>query len=448
MNHSVFVKTKVDNFILGTIAVVSLWAVRAEAVPSFSRQTGQACSTCHVRAFDPGLTQYGREFKLNGYVWGESGSEFPPLSAMIQGSFTNTKKDIPGGPVPERPEFSKNNNFALDSAVIMYAGRVLSNVGAFVQVAYEGVEDKVAMDHTDIRFADRADLWGQDIVYGISLNNAPTVQDIWNTTPAWGFPFESSPLAPAPGTSALIDDVLGTQVGGGSLYTMINGFLYLEAGAYTTFAKNVQKGMGTFEKEQNKIDGGAPYWRIALQHDWNGHYFALGHYALRAEVFPERDTSAGTDRITDLAVDATYQFLGNPKHIYELKGTYIREDQELSASRALGNSFNSQNTLDTFRINASYTYEQTYGITFGYNKIWGSKDIGRFDEPDFANGRPDSEFFITELDYIPFGKTNSSAAPWLNLRFALQYAGYNQLNGTGHNAGNNNTLYLNGWLAF
>lgn len=446
MNHPV--KTKVAGFTGGIIVLVSLWTTPAEAVPSFSRQTGQACSACHVRAFDPGLNQYGREFKLNGYVWGEGGSGFPPLSAMIQGSFTNTKKDIPGGPVPEHPEFSKNNNFALDAAILMYAGRVLSNVGAFVQLAYEGVEDKVAMDHTDIRFADRVDLWDQDIVYGISVNNAPTVQDLWNTTPAWGFPFVSSSLAPAPETATLIDNTLGTQVGGGSVYTMINSLLYLEAGAYTTFAKDVQKGMGTFEKEQNKIDGGATYWRIALQHNWDGHYFALGHYALRADVFPERDSSAGTDRVTDLAVDGTYQFLGDPKHIYELKGTYIREDQELSASRALGNAFNSHNTLDTFRIDASYTYHQTYGITFGYNKIWGSKDMVRFEAPDFADGRPDSEFFITELDYIPFGKTDSFGEPWLNLRFALQYVAYNQFNGTGHHAGNNNTLYLNGWLAF
>ena len=35
-------------------------------IPSFSRQTGLACSACHS-AF-PHLTQFGRLFKLNGYT--------------------------------------------------------------------------------------------------------------------------------------------------------------------------------------------------------------------------------------------------------------------------------------------------------------------------------------------------------------------------------------------
>lgn len=415
----------------------------AEAVPSFARQTGQPCSACHVQAHSPNLTQYGREFKLNGYVWGESGSKLPPISAMIQGSFTNTKKDQ----VDALPrDFNKNNNFALDEAVFFYAGRVVPTIGSFIELAYDGVEDKVEIEHTDLRFANQAEFAGQDIVYGISLNNAPTVQDIWNTTPVWGFPFVSSSLAPMPDASALIDGTLDGQVGGGTLYVMISRFLYLEAGAYTTFAKDVQKGMGTFEPEQNQIDGGAPYWRIVLQRDWNGHYFALGHYALRADVFPGRNQSAGTDRYTDLALDFTYQFLGNPRHIYELKGTYIREDQDLTASRTLGNAANSSNRLDTFRINAAYTFEQTYGFTFGYHKISGSKDVlfNHFS----PSGSPNSEFFITELDYIPFGKQDSFAEPWLNLRVALQYVGYTQFNGISRHAGDNNTLYLNTWLIF
>src|SRR5690348_11856134 len=40
----------------------------AMAVPSFARQTGQPCGTCHT-AF-PELTPYGRRFKLLGYAVG------------------------------------------------------------------------------------------------------------------------------------------------------------------------------------------------------------------------------------------------------------------------------------------------------------------------------------------------------------------------------------------
>jgi len=52
------------------------------------------------------------------------------------------------------------------------------------------------MEHTDIRFADQLDLGDTPITYGISLNNNPTVQDLWNTTPAWGFPYTGSGIQP------------------------------------------------------------------------------------------------------------------------------------------------------------------------------------------------------------------------------------------------------------
>ena len=40
----------------------------ANALPSFARQTGQPCGTCHTDY--PGLTPYGRLFKLGGYTAG------------------------------------------------------------------------------------------------------------------------------------------------------------------------------------------------------------------------------------------------------------------------------------------------------------------------------------------------------------------------------------------
>ena len=40
----------------------------ADAVPSFARQTGYYCSTCHT--VQPELTPFGRQFKLNGYTQG------------------------------------------------------------------------------------------------------------------------------------------------------------------------------------------------------------------------------------------------------------------------------------------------------------------------------------------------------------------------------------------
>ena len=33
-----------------------------------------------------------------------------------------------------------------------------------------------------------ADSNDHELILGVTLNNNPTVQDVWNTTPAWGFP--------------------------------------------------------------------------------------------------------------------------------------------------------------------------------------------------------------------------------------------------------------------
>lgn len=103
-------------------------------------------------------------------------------------------------------------------------------------------------------------------------------------------------------------DSLGGQVVGAAAYTMWNNLLYIEAGGYTSLPRNIQRGIGTFEGE-NKINNGAPYWRVALQKDWNGHYGAIGSYGMQANVNPQWIRGAGTDSYTDFGFDFTYQYL-------------------------------------------------------------------------------------------------------------------------------------------
>src|SRR6202035_4929957 len=78
------------------------------AVPSFARQTGMTCASCHT--VFPELTPFGREFKLNGYVLDNikqvtgidtadrqtlAINTFPPLSVMAQISYSHTKTALP-----------------------------------------------------------------------------------------------------------------------------------------------------------------------------------------------------------------------------------------------------------------------------------------------------------------------------------------------------------------
>lgn len=216
-----------------------LFSQTALALPSFARQTGMACTACHTQAFGPNLNSYGRSFKLNGYTWGGNESAISRFGGMAMGSFTNTKKNVENLAADngwENRRYNSNNNLAFDQASLFFGGKVYQQLGALVQFTYDGVESRFALDNTDIRWADEADWLGRNFVYGVSFNNNPTVQDLWNTTPAWGFPYVSSPIAPAPGGNFLYGSApavasLGGQVGGASLYSMIDDTVYLEAGA-------------------------------------------------------------------------------------------------------------------------------------------------------------------------------------------------------------------------
>jgi hypothetical protein len=457
-----FKRTYDAHFFLASLLILSsvilLNSPGAVAMPSFSRQTGQACNVCHTQSFGPNLTPFGRDFKLGGYTMGGGtglAAKMPALSGMVMGSFTNTQKDQPDGSLA--PGYNKNNNFTFDQASLFYAGRIYGKVGALSQLTYDGYANQLKMDNTDIRFADRLDLddtplpFDLDLTYGISLNNNPTTQDLWNTTPAWGFPYTGTAVQPGVGAKALIDGGLSSQVGGATAYTMVNNLLYLEAGAYGSFSSNTQNAFGIAGPDRLSLSGPAPYWRVALQHDWKGHYFSLGHYGMSADVVPGRDTTYGANRFTDVAVDATYQYMANPKHIFEAKTTYIYEYQKLSADQQAANILPTNNThLATYKLNLVYTFDQTYGITFAYNKINGSNtppvavdNAGNI----LAQTQPNSQYYTAELVYVPFGKSHAYSY-LMNLRTSLQYIGYSQANGIATDAQFNNTFMVNGWLAF
>src|SRR5271166_6562712 len=131
---------------------------KAEAVPSYARQTGLACSGCHYTP--PELNPAGRRFKLLGYVdrgddtkvikteGGKSRAALDllaslPLSVMLETSFTSTKSPIPT---------TQNGSFEFPQDISLFlAGAWTSNVGSFLQVTYDTHEDNFTSDNTDIR---------------------------------------------------------------------------------------------------------------------------------------------------------------------------------------------------------------------------------------------------------------------------------------------------------
>ena len=429
-------------------AMLALAAPPASALPSFAQQTGMACNACHVGAFGPQLTPFGRQFKLNGYADGAA-SSLPPVAAMAIASFTHTAKTPEDAPASG---FSRNNNVALDEAGIFYAGRIFDRIGAFAQATWDGIAHKWSMDNTDIRYGDTADIAGHSVTYGVTLNNNPTLQDPYNTLPAWSFPFTASPLAPEVPGSTLIEGGLEHQVAGFGAYALIDDLLYAEASGYHALGEKVVDKLG-IGAEGAKLAGTRPYLRVALQKSFDGQFAEIGAFGFFARTLPSRLVADGRDKVRDWGIDASYQFLNSDRHIVTANASWIHEKRWQDASQALGLTEFDRGTASSLRGNLTYTLDNTYGLTAGLFATRGSTDP--LLNPDSVAGKPNSRGWIAQADFTPFGKDGAPWSPYLNVRFGLQYTGYWRYNGAatnydgnGHNAKDNNTLMFFTWLAF
>ena len=428
----------------------------ASAVPSFARQTGMPCSQCHTLSFGPALTAYGRQFKLNGYTFGE-GEHPMPLALMVQGGFS--RSDAPQ-PDVAAPHFSNNNNLSVDQVSLFVATRITDQIGVFSQSTYSGVGRHFSWDNTDIRYARPLTLFGTDAVVGISVNNNPTVQDLWNSTPAWGYPYITSPLVPGASTGPVISGGLGQLVLGATAYTMIHDHVYLEAGAYKGLSDRWLGNVGLYPANNAHVNGAAPYWRAAYQFnkgEHGEHYFSVGTFGLDVKMQPD-PTVPDTDHYTDVAFDATYQYTPEGPGSIIANASLIHEKQQLNATFNGGGSDNATNHLNALALDASYAYRQTWSAGVGLFDISGGSDLTRYGAAPLSgsnNGSPDTRGYTLQFECVPLGKMQSWGRPWVNLRVGLQYTGYLRFNGGttnydgfGRSASQNNSLFLFSWMAF
>jgi hypothetical protein len=440
-------------WLIAALCVITMLSSPAQAVPSFARQTGKPCSQCHTVAYGPALTAYGRQFKLNGYVWGDAETVIPPVALMVQGGFTHTSKDQVS---PPADHFATNDNLSVDQVSLFYGGRITKSVGAFVQVTYSGEDRITTWDNLDVRFAHSTTVGNTAVVFGVSVNNNPTVQDLWNSTPAWSYPYITSGVAPAPAAAPVIAGGLGQLVLGATAYAMVGDHLYLEAGGYRGLSDHWLRNVGLGPDDNLHVDGVSPYWRAAWQMDLGEQYVSAGVFGLDTKLHPD-PTSPATDRFNDIGFDVTYQFVNATGHALSADFTVIHEKQSLDATFAGGGSASSTDHLNTVGFDLTYAYQQTYVASVGLFNTNGSTDMGLY-APDpgdgSLSGSPDSRGYIVQLEYVPFGKLDSFARPWLNLRLGLQYTGYQRFNGAGANydgfgrsASDNNTLFGFFWFA-
>jgi hypothetical protein len=387
------------NFIGATVFALPfmLFSINAHAVPSYARQTGMACAACHT--VYPELTAFGRSFKMNGYTLtgikevkststpeasGLKLSGIPPMSAMLQTQFATSKN---GGDVYSLPaEFS-----------LFFAGNISPKMGSFIQMTMEQ-GGNFELDNTDIRYATHSG--GTTI--GVTVNNSPTVQDLWNSTPAWGFPFTGGVDVAAP----VIADALAQNVMGIGAYVDTAGGLYGEVSLYNP--------TGNFDSPSGFISGTAtiktmaPYARLAWEKTFNsGDSLMIGAYGMQASVYDTAGAPGVLDKYTDAAVDTQWQHKMGSNSV-SVHVTYITEDQNLVLSPG------GTGTLNALRVDGIYHWGYHATASLGYASNSGV-DTGS----------------STTIQY--------SYLPWQNTKFTAQYA-------IDNNDSNNNTTLLQAWL--
>ncbi len=456
--------------LLAAAAFLVASAGPAEALPSYARQTGQPCATCHT-AF-PELTPYGRRFKIMGYSVGGGDWQGPPIAAMYMAGFTHTQSPFDPGTQPAG--LHTNDNLVSQQVSGFVAGRLYGNLGSFIQITGDPVGGTVGLDASDVRYADTFRLFGKDTIWGLDANNTPTVEDPWNTTPSWGWPQISSTIAPAFGPpSTHIEDGYTTIVGGAGAYVFWSDMLYADFTAYKGLPVPALQAFGDGNSTTDALSNVAPYWRVAFEPHWGDHYLMVGTFGMYGQITPGRQYGYGTDNYLDVGLDSQYQYDGD-QYSVTVKLTDIMEWQKLNATYGLGGSSNIGNTLNSFKANASFVWDHTYSIGLGYFNVSGSSDCNEYGSPAapclpnglgaFANSynaSPLGDGLILDLAWLPFSHGAPPPLPYstTNVRLGIQfteyfrlYGGTNNFDGSylggTHNAQGNNSVFAYAWLAF
>lgn len=439
----------------GTALLTVLAVARpAEAIPSFAAQTGLPCDTCHIGF--PQLTPFGRLFKMEAYVLGDQ--NFPKIknfSAMVEGGFTHLQNGVQGGLAPD---FPNNNAWSMQQASVFYGGVLDKQIGlgGFVQGTYDGVGHQFHWDNLDIRLAQETKAFGKPLVYGFTFNNAPGVTDLWNTLPAWGYPFIPSALGMSP-TAGLQISALAQSVAGAGGYAALNispsNLLYAEADLYAPLPNHTAYALGV--GPEVGIANPAYYMREAVQHSVGENSIELGATQLQDDPYPSGLQHGPTNAVLDLGIDSQFQHI-ETNQAFSVQAAYFHEAQHWNASYPLGATGNLNDTLNYETLTVSYLWREMLGVTENFTNISGTADSGLYNTgTGNANSKPNTNSFTTELDYYPFNRGGPKIFPWANAKLFIEGTLYTQFNGNaqnydgnGRSAAANNILFTGIWLVF
>ncbi|HUW27696.1 MAG TPA: cytochrome C, partial [Sulfuriferula sp.] len=369
---------------------------------SFARQTGQNCVACHAGGQFPELTPYGRLFKLTGYTIGQREL---PLAAMAVLTSNKVKVKTPG-----TTGHADDGKPIFNTASLFIAGKISDKVGGFAQITYEnytgdnaGDSGHTGSDNLDLRYADRLIDANSDLIYGLTLHNNPGVQDVWNSTPAWGYGVVPGSTGAGDGATPMLDGALGQQVAGMGAYAYWNKTVYAELTGYRT-GDGIFSFMTQGNGSQINIKGTNPYARLALTHEWGPHNVMVGLSHLDVQQYTDTTSHSGpTDHYRDTGIDFQYQYLLDP---YTVTATVTRIHENID----YGTIGTDPATVNSLRAKTSFTYQAKYGATLSYFNL--SNTLGA----DSRGWTPEIfwtpvQYVRTGVQYTMFSKDEAAANP-------------------------------------
>jgi len=205
---------------------------------------------------------------------------------------------------------------------------------------------------------------------------------------------------PSPGAAPLLSGELEgfeQRFAGLGAYVMYNNMLYGELAGYRSTSHG--EGGGPPDSiSAHTTKGIAPYWRLAVQHQWPGFYGEFGAYGFSGHFYPV-GISGTTDRFSDVAADAQVNAPLGPGTL-TAHSTWIHEKRKFEASFPSGSVLHPDGKLDMFKADANYYLGQRYGISVGYFTITGDADTLLYPAAEmsgFRGGNPGSNGVIWNL---------------------------------------------------
>jgi len=418
-----------------TFIFLFFWMHEIYALPAFSRQTGKSCAACHLNMGE--LTPAGRQFKLMGY---SEGDQVIPLSLI--GVLSDTKIQSTTSSINPSVTMPKNGSIIPEQASLIAAGKFYEDLGGYVKLTFnnantsplfnsQGVQTgtKIGgdylLDTSEIRYARKFFFSERNVVMGVTLNNAPAVQDLWGSTPVNSYPHQGSSLLNAWGIGQFgpttqIDGGLSSQVAGLGFYTLVNDSLYAELAGYTKYMSPLPP--QSIDGVPNTVSSSIiPYWRLAYNSVRDAESFMLGTFGMVTTLKRDRTIpgSAG-GKYRDIGVDFEYQHISDV-HSWSTQMTYITEHVDWNPQAVVNkNHDKSYGQLNTFKAKATYDYKRQFGSNIFAFYTSGSTDNDYWAyNPDqsvvtgacnqnnsqlafcSANGNPKTNGYGLELYYVP-----------------------------------------------